>query len=68
MRTETWIKQNAATLTGKCVAISGSTGGLGQALCEQLACLGAARLILLDRNASKAEALKNALTAAQPDL
>ena len=68
MRTETWIKQNAATLTGKCVAISGSTGGLGQALCEQLACLGAARLILLDRNASKAEALKNALTAAHPDL
>lgn len=68
MRTEDWIKQNAASLAGKRVAISGSTGGLGKALCAHVAVLGVARLILLDRNASKAEALKNALTAAHPDL
>ena len=68
MRTEAWIKQNAASLSGKTVAISGSTGGLGSVLCARLAELGAGRLILLDRNASKAEALKNVLTAAHPDL
>ena len=50
------------------MAISGSTGGLGKALCAHMAALGVARLILLDRNAGKAEALKNALTAAHPDL
>ena len=68
MRTETWIKQNAASLSDKTVAISGSTGGLGSVLCARLAELGAGRLILLDRNASKAEALKNALTQRYPDL
>ena len=53
VRTEDWIKQNAASLAGKRVAISGSTGGLGKALCAHMAVLGVARLILLDRNASK---------------
>ncbi|MBO5842245.1 MAG: KR domain-containing protein, partial [Clostridia bacterium] len=62
MTTKSWIKRNAATLQGKTVAISGSTGGLGKALCAHMAALGVARLILLDRNAGKAEALKNALT------
>jgi len=38
------------------VAISGSTGGLGHALCMQLAALGA-QLILLDRNQEKVNAL-----------
>lgn len=68
MKTETWIKQNAASLSGKTVAISGSTGGLGSVLCARLAELGAGRLILLDRNARKAEALKNALMQRHPDL
>ena len=68
MKTETWIKQNAASLSGKTVAISGSTGGLGKALCAHVAVLGVARLILLDRNAGKAEALKSALMQLHPDL
>ena len=68
MRTETWIKQNAASLSDKTVVISGSTGGLGSVLCARLAELGAGRLILLDRNASKAEALKSALMQRHPDL
>ena len=56
MTVATWIKKNTVSLAGKTVAISGSTGGLGQALCEQLAALGA-QLILLDRNQSKVSAL-----------
>lgn len=63
-----WIKKHTDSLSGKTVAISGSTGGLGKALCEHLALLGAERLILLDRNAGKAEALKNALQARYPAL
>ena len=68
MTTKAWLGKNTVSLQGKTVAISGSTGGLGKALCAHMAALGVARLILLDRNASKAEALKNALTQRYPDL
>ena len=68
MTTNAWIRKNTASLHGKTVAISGSTGGLGKALCAHMADLGVARLILLDRNAGKAEVLKNALTQRYPDL
>ena len=63
-----WIKKHTDSLSGKTVAISGSTGGLGKALCEHLARLGAERLILLDRNAGKAETLKSVLQAQYPAL
>lgn len=56
MNASTWIKKNTASLTGKTVAISGATGGLGRELCFHLASLGA-DLILLDRNPSKSKAL-----------
>ncbi len=56
MRTEEWLKLNTSSLVGKTVAISGSTGGLGQELCFYLASLGAS-LILLDRSREKSEAL-----------
>lgn len=41
------------SLYGKTVAISGGTGGIGQALCRELAARGA-HLLLLDRNGEKA--------------
>ena len=50
---------------GKTVAISGSTGGLGRELCRALAQAGA-HLVLLDRNAAKADALTADLLAEFP--
>ena len=49
MRTKKWIEQNTASLVGKRIAITGSTGGIGRELCRFLVGLGA-DLILLDRN------------------
>lgn len=49
MRTRKWIERNTASLVGKRIAITGSTGGIGRELCRFLAELGA-DLILLDRN------------------
>ena len=54
MSIESWINRNTASLKGRTVAVTGSTGGLGQALCRLLARL-EADLILLDRNPKKAE-------------
>ena len=62
-----WLQQNTASLAGKRVAVTGSTGGLGTALCNHLASLGAS-LILLDRNPQKAAALHDSLLAAHPSL
>ncbi len=67
MNTQKWIDRNTYSLSGKVVAISGSTGGLGQALCEHLATLGAS-LILLDRNENKASRLIEKLQSTHPDL
>lgn len=55
------------SLKGKTVAVSGSTGGIGQALCRELAARGAA-LLLLDRNAEKAARLMSSLQAEFPAL
>ena len=52
MKTDTWIQKNMPSLVGKTVAISGATGGIGQALCRHLAGLGA-NLLLLDRNSER---------------
>ncbi len=62
-----WLQQNTTSLAGKRVAVTGSTGGLGTALCHHLAALGAS-LVLLDRNPPKAAALHDALLAAHPSL
>ncbi len=51
---------NDRSLKGKSIAVTGSTGGLGTALCEYLTALGA-ELILLDRNPQKAAALQSRL-------
>ena len=55
-----WLVENAASLQGKRVAVSGSTGGLGGALCAYLGELGAS-LILLDRNAERSARHRDSL-------
>ena len=65
MRTKDWLRQNAALLAGKRVAISGSTGGIGRELCRYLAGQDA-DLLLLDRDVCKAEAHRQELLAAYP--
>ncbi len=67
MTTTAWIRKNAPSLAGKTVAISGATGGLGHALCEHLAALGA-HLVLCDRNPDKSHALGDRLQQGYPSL
>lgn len=55
-----YIEKKGYSLSGKTVAISGSTGGLGRELCYHFATIGAS-LILLDRNMKKSEALAREL-------
>ena len=62
MKYEKWLRKNTESLEGKTVAVSGSTGGLGGALCEHLAVLGA-NLLLLNRNAARSETQKKELEA-----
>jgi len=65
MRTDNWIFKNTRSLSGKTVAISGSTGGLGKELCRHLAGLGAS-LVLIDRNSEKSKALSEELETVFP--
>ena len=67
MRFNKWLNKNTSSLSGKTVAISGSTGGLGKHICRYLASLGAS-LILLDRNRSRSEANKAALQSEFPNV
>ena len=62
-----WMNKNTASLSGKTVAISGATGGIGQELCRLLARLGA-DFLLLDRNQAKSEALEQALRGEFPGI
>ena len=54
MTIEKWLNKNTASLSGKTVAVTGSTGGLGIPLCSYLASLGTS-LILVDRNTERSE-------------
>lgn len=54
MNINKWLGKNCASLRGKTVAITGSTGGLGNEICIYLARLGA-NLVLVDRNKEKSE-------------
>lgn len=60
MTVSRWIERNTESLATKCVAVSGSTGGIGKVLCEHLAALGAS-LILINRSAEKSEKQRTAL-------
>ena len=67
MTIKKWLRKNTERLDGKCVAISGSTGGIGRELCRHLAYLGA-ELILIDRNIEKSRALANELRLDYPEI
>ncbi len=67
MRTKAWMAKHTRSLKGKTVAISGSTGGLGRALCEHLAALGA-DLIFLNRSPERSSSLARELTSRHPGL
>lgn len=60
MKFNKWLKSNTESLSGKTVAISGSTGGLGKHICRYLAALGAS-IILLDRNSARSEANRRSI-------
>ena len=55
MNISSWIETNTTSLSGKTVAITGSTGGLGREICKHIAALGG-NLIFVDRNKEKSEA------------
>jgi len=67
MNREKWLSQNTHSLSGKLVAVSGSTGGIGEKLVKYLAALGA-DLLLLDRNEIKSNALRDSLLKEYPAL
>ena len=67
MNVNKWLKENALSLEGKRVAVSGSTGGIGRELCRILAGLGA-DILMLDRSSERAMALKNELMSEFPDV
>lgn len=67
MSVSRYISRRFSSLEGKCVAVSGSTGGIGRQLCRHLASLGAS-LILLDRSRSRSEALGEQLKQEFPSL
>ena len=55
-----WLKKNTKSLSGKNVAVFGSTGGIGKELCRYILILGGT-LIMVDRNPKKAKALREVL-------
>ena len=67
MNVTRWLEKNASSLSGKLVAITGSTGGLGLELCRHLASLGA-NLLLLNRNPARTESQRKELLALLPTL
>lgn len=52
---EKWINENTESLSGKIIAVTGTTGGIGKELCRYLARLGA-KIILCDRNFERSSA------------
>lgn len=62
MNVKKWLYNNTSSLRGKCVAVTGTTGGLGRELCRYLAELGA-ELILVDRNKDRSAALAEKLSS-----
>lgn len=65
MNISKWLSENAKSLNGKTVVMSGATGGIGVELCRYMAGLGAS-LILLDRNAEKSRRLRERLIYEYP--
>lgn len=61
-----WLQRNTHDISGLTVAVTGTTGGLGRQLCRYLCELGA-KIIMLDRNAERAEELCRELLQQFPD-
>lgn len=56
MNINKWLSKNTESLSGKRIAISGSTGGIGKELCRYLLMRGAS-LALIDRNPNRSDRL-----------
>lgn len=54
MNYKKWLLKNTTALSGKTVAVTGSTGGIGIWLCKYLAALGA-NLVLMNRSKTKTD-------------
>lgn len=67
MKTTTWLNQYTKRLDGRTVAVTGTTGGLGRAICKHLASLGA-DLILMDRNQERSQAFRAELKGRFPSV
>lgn len=67
MSIKKWLEKNTHDLTGKTVAISGATGGIGKNICKVLVGLNA-NLLMLDRNMNKSTALKDELLRLNPNV
>lgn len=67
MNYKKWFLKNAENLSGKTVAITGSTGGIGVWLCRHLASLGA-NLLLLNRSKTKTDEQIADLKSKFPDI
>ena len=65
MTTKSYLKKNMKSISGKTIAISGATGGLGSSICHILAANGA-NIILIDRNNEKQAALITTLKQKYP--
>lgn len=65
MRVQTWLAKQNIDLSGKTVAIIGSTGGIGRELCRLLLAAGAS-LIMMDRSPERSAALRAVLKAEFP--
>jgi len=60
-----WLSANTESLSGKTVAITGSTGGLGKEICRYVLYLGG-NLLLIDRNIKKSSELEKLLKSEYP--
>lgn len=67
MNRQKWLAWYTGDLSGKWVAITGATGGLGEELCRYLAELNAS-LILLNRDPDRSRQLEQRLKADHPTL
>lgn len=67
MKIETWLRQNTHSLSGRLIAVTGTTGGIGRELCDILASLGAS-LILMDRSEKRSAAFRDELLKKYPNI
>ena len=69
MNINKWLEKNTESLSGKRIALSGSTGGIGKELCRYLLKLGAS-LALIDRNQKRSDDLIKILKSefSSPDI